>query len=106
MDEAITPNEEYGFDIVSVTDDNGVEHIFEELGRIELDDGRVYVALLPVYDNEEEIIDDDGDALILKVLVENGENYLIAIEDEDEFNEIIPIFEEKLADLFEAEDEE
>ena len=37
-------NEEYGNDIVSVVDEDGVEHVFEELDRIETDKGR-YVAL-------------------------------------------------------------
>ena len=32
-------DQEYNPDIVTVVDENGVEHIFEELDRIELDDG-------------------------------------------------------------------
>ena len=32
--------EEYNPDIVSVVDENGEEHIFEELDRIETDDAR------------------------------------------------------------------
>ena len=40
-------NEEYTPDIVSIVDEDGKEHIFEELDRIETDDGR-YVALLPL----------------------------------------------------------
>ena len=37
---------------------------------------------------------------------EDGENYLSAIEDEDEFNEIGNIFEERLIDLFEFDEED
>ena len=40
--------EEFGPDIVSVTDEEGVEHFFEELDRIETDDGNKYVALIPI----------------------------------------------------------
>ena len=69
-------------DIVSVVDDDGIEHLFEELDRIETDDGNRYVALLPIYDDEVEILDDDGDVLILKVMEEDGETYLIQIEDD------------------------
>ena len=58
--------EEYNPDIVSVVDEDGVEHIFEELDRIETEDGK-FVALLPVYDDAEDIIDDDGEIIILKV---------------------------------------
>lgn len=91
-------------DIVSVVDDDGVEHLFEELDRIETDDGKRYVALLPIYDDEVEILDDDGDVLILKVMEEDGETYLIQIEDEKEFNEIGNIFEDRLIEKYEAED--
>ncbi len=97
-------SEEFNPDIVSVVDENGVEHIFEELDRIETDTAK-YVALLPVYDEAEEILDDDGELIILKVSEEDGETYLEPIEDDNEFNEIGKIFEERLSELF-AFDEE
>ncbi len=99
-------NEEFGPDIVSVTDEDGVEHLFEELDRIETDDGNRYVALIPIYDDEEEILDSDGDVLILKVIEEKGETYLVQIEDEKEFNEIGNIFEDRLIEKYENEAEE
>lgn len=98
-------DENYNPDIVSVVDEDGVEHTFEELDRIETDDAR-YVALLPVYDEAEDILDDDGELIILKVNEEDGETYLEPIEGEDEFNEIGSIFEERLSDLFDIHEEE
>ena len=98
-------DENYNPDIVSVVDEDGVEHTFEELDRIETDDAR-YVALLPVYDEAEDILDDDGELIILKVNEEDDETYLEPIEDEDEFNEIGSIFEERLSDLFDIHEEE
>ena len=97
-------NDEYGPDLVSVVDEDGVEHTFEELDRIETDEGK-FIALLPVYDEAEEILDDDGELIILKVCEEDGETYLEPIEDDNEFNEIGKIFEERLSELF-AFDEE
>ncbi len=92
--------EEYNPDIVSVVDEDGTEHIFEELDRIETDDAR-YVALLPVYDDAQDILEDDGEIIILKVEEEkNGDTYLCPIEDAKEFDEIQKIFEERLSDLF------
>ena len=91
-------------DIVTVVDDDGTEHLFEEIDRIETDDGKKYVALLPIYDDETEILDDDGDVFILKVTEENGEIYLSQIEDEEEFNEIGNIFEDRLIEKYEAEE--
>ena len=87
-----------------VIDENGVEHVFEELDRIETDSAK-YVALLPVYDEAEEILDDDGELIILKVCEEDGETYLEPIEDDNEFNEVGKIFEERLSELFEFDEE-
>ena len=98
-------NEGFGNNIVSVVDEEGVEHSFEELDRIETDDGR-YIALLPIYTEAEEILDSDGELIILSVVEdEDGETYLEPIEDEALFNEIGEIFEERLADYFEFDEE-
>jgi uncharacterized protein YrzB (UPF0473 family) len=99
-------SENYNPDLISVVDEEGVTHTFEELDRIETDDGR-FVALLPVYEEAEDIIDDDGELIILSVNEdEDGEIYLEPIEDEKLFNKIGKIFEERLEDLFEFDDEE
>ena len=68
-------NEEYTPDIVSIVDEDGKEHIFEELDRIETDDGR-YVALLPLPESPDKITEGDDELIILKVEEENGETYL------------------------------
>ena len=97
--------EEFNPDLVSVIDEDGVEHIFEELDRIETDSAK-YVALLPVYDDVEDILDDDGEVIILKVEEDkDGETYLCPIENAKEFDEVQKIFEERLSDLFEDTDE-
>lgn len=93
------PEEEYMPDIVSVVDEEGTEHLFEELDRIETDKGR-YVALIPVYDDAQDILDDDGELIILKVIEENGETVLYPIEDDEEFNEVGQTFEDRLSEKF------
>lgn len=98
-------NEEYNPDLVTVTDDDGNEHIFEELDRIETDTAR-YVALLPYFENPEEMLEDDGEVIVLKVSEEDGETYLVQIDDDNEYEEISAIFEERLAELWEAEEED
>ena len=103
--ERVENESEFNPDLISVIDEDGVAHTFEELDRIETDDGR-YVALLPVYDEAEEILDSDGELIILSVTeYENGETYLEPIEDDKLFNEIGKIFEERLEDMFEFENE-
>ncbi len=103
--EKVTADENYNPDLVSVVDENGDSHTFEELDRIETDDGR-FIALLPVYEEATEIIDDDGELIILSVMEdEDGEIYLEPIEDEKLFDKIGKIFEERLSDLFEIDGE-
>lgn len=97
--------EEYNPDIVSVVDEDGKEHVFEELDRIETENGR-YVALSPLYDDAEEMIEDDGELIILKVTEEDGETYLAPIEDEAEFNEVGQLFENRLSDLYDIDSED
>lgn len=87
--------------IVSVIDEDGEEHIFEELDTIETDDNE-YVALLPVYDDD--VTDEDGELIILKRNYEGDEIYLEPIEDEDEFMKIGRMFEDRLSDMFEFND--
>lgn len=91
--------EEYTPDIVSVIDEDGKEHIFEELDRIETDSGK-YVALLPLPENPDNLTEEDDELIILKVEEDKGEIYLSPIEDDNEFNEIGQIFEERLAEMF------
>ena len=97
---------DYDFDIITVTDDDGKEYQFEEIDRIETDDAK-YVALLPVLESAEEILADDGDVIVLKVTEnEDGETYLSEIEDEDEFNEISEIFQDRLDTYFDFDEDD
>lgn len=100
--------DDYGNDIVTVVDDDGVEHQFEVLDRIETDDNKKYIALTAVYDNPEDMLDDSGELIILRVVEEDDETVLEPIEDDDEFDEIGGIFQERLSEMFEfeAEDED
>lgn len=96
---------EFGADLVTVQDEDGNEHQFELVDAIETDDGR-YVALLPVYDDPAETLNDDGELIILQVMEEDGEEMLVPIEDDEAFDEIADIFEERLSDLYEIEEME
>lgn len=88
--------QEYNPDIITVTGDDGCEHIFEELDRIEADNGKHYVALLPVYDDDEDILEGDDELFVLEVIEEDGETYLQQIEDEEELKDIGDIMYERI----------
>ncbi|MCD7873257.1 MAG: DUF1292 domain-containing protein [Clostridiales bacterium] len=95
-------NNAYEPDILSVTDDNGNEILFELLERYETDDD-VYVAITEYHDEAQEIVDADFEVIILKVINENGEEYLEEIEDEDEYNQISDILMSKIEEQYEVE---
>lgn len=96
---------EYNPDLITVEDENGKKHNFEILDTVELDDSR-YIALLPVYDEATDIIENDGELVILKVIDENGEDVLVTIDDDDEFDRVATVFEENLSELFELDIED
>ncbi|MBR5754159.1 MAG: DUF1292 domain-containing protein [Clostridia bacterium] len=95
-------DQEYNPNLITVQDDDGNEHTFEELDRIETDQGR-YVAMLPTFDSEEEMLESDNELIILRVFEEGDETFLEAIDNDDEFDEVAEIFEARLADLFEID---
>lgn len=97
-------NEEYYEpDILSVTDDDGNEMLFELLERYETDED-VYVAITRYYDTDEEIVDGDYEVIILKVQNDdNGDEYLVEIEDEDEFEQVSDILMAKVEEKYDVE---
>ncbi len=96
--------DDYGPDLVTVEDDDGVTHTFEKLDAIETDTGR-YVALLPFYEDPAEAIQDDGELIILEVQEDGDGNLLLPIEDDELYDEIADIFEERLSEYYEIDSE-
>ena len=92
----------YEPDILSVTDENGNEILFELLERYETDDA-VYVAITEYRDDADEIVEADYEVIILKVLEENGEEYLEEIEDKMEYEQISDILMAKVEEKYEVE---
>lgn len=94
--------EYYEPDIISVSDDEGNEILFELLERYETDED-VYVAITRYYDTDEEIVEGDYEVIILKVANDGDEEYLVEIEDEMEFEQISDILMTKVEEKFDVE---
>ena len=92
-------SEEFGNDIITITDEDGVEYVLEVLATME-SDGDLYYALVPVTESDE---DADLEVSILKAVKEDGEEILCAIEDEEELERIYGIM---MDEIFQEEDEE
>ncbi len=77
-------------EIFTLTDEDGEEKQFELIGSAELD-GETYLALVPLEDNE------NNEYVILKSDVDDeGDDILVTIDDDDEFNRVAEIFDEEL----------
>ena len=78
--------------IFTLTVEEGNESQFELIGNLDIN-GNTYVALVPV-ENENS---DEEEYVILKVEEdENGEEFLVTIDDDDEFDEVADAFEDQL----------
>lgn len=84
-------SEEYGSDYITITDEEGNEFELEHLDTIEIS-GELYMAFLPADVPSEEV----PEMIILKVVEEDGEELLEAIEDEAELERIYAKFIETL----------
>lgn len=98
---------EFTADLITLTDEDGVEHEFELIDTLEHGDD-TYVALIATPEDPNEYLNTDGDLVIMKIVAEDDEEILELIEDDDEFEEISDIFMNRLSDLydFDVEDEE
>lgn len=96
---------DYNPDIVTLSDDDGKEYTFEVIDAIESDEGR-YLAMLPVFDDPQKMLEDSGELVIVKVGEENGEEYFFEIEEDDEYEFVADTFIERLQDFFEIAEQE
>lgn len=96
--------EDLSADLLTIEDEDGNLHEFEIVDQIDLDDDH-YVALVAAMEDEDEVEDDEqGELVILRSEMVDDEEFLSAIEDEDEFDKISALFMERLAEEFKFED--
>ena len=88
-------------EIYTLTDEEGKEQDFQLLGTCEIE-GVEYLALVPVDDGGE-----PAEYVILKVEKdENGEEMLVTIDDDEEFDRVADLFEDNLFDEVDYDGEE
>lgn len=76
-------------EIYTLTDEDGNENEFELLGTYEKD-GRVYLALTPTGEDNEEYV------ILRQETDENGETMLETVDDDEEFDAVADYFEDAL----------
>ncbi len=85
-----------GDEIFTLTDEEGNESEFELIASQEID-GVTYVALVP-YDPEKADAEEQEYVVLKLEADKNGEDLLVTIDDDDEFEKVAEIFEDMLFD--------
>lgn len=91
-------DQQYGDDLITITDEEGKEYELEILARFEYQDA-TYLALTPADAEDPE----EMEVSLLKAVEEDGEEFLVAIEDEQELEDVYNALTEL---LYEDETEE
>lgn len=104
-DTQLPEDEEMDTDVITLVDEEGVEHEFEIADVLE-HENETYMALIPLPENAEEVLDDLGELVILQVITEGEEEFLEAIEEEETFQKISKLFMERLGEEYDFTDEE
>ena len=85
--------------LITLTDDNGVETVFEYLDCIEYQ-GKEYLVMIPAEEDANEIV-----ILEIQPVDEENENYL-AVEDEPTLNAVYNIFKARYENVLTFADDE
>ena len=93
-------SEEYGPNFITLTDEDGNDIELEYVDALEWN-GVTYMAFFPTIEEDSEADEEEYGLIILKSVMEDGEETLVTIEDEDELNTVYEKFMEQI-----LEDEE
>lgn len=91
-------SEELGNNFVVLTDEDGNDVEFEHIDTVELN-GETYLAFIPA----ELSAEDEAEVVILKVVLENGEEILSSVDDDAEADRVYEIVMSHVEELYDAE---
>lgn len=92
-------SEAYNNDYVILTDEEGNEVEFQHIDTVEIE-GITYMAFIPA----ELAVDEEAEVVILKVIVENGEEILATVDDEATADQVFEVVMERVEDMYEEEE--
>ena len=91
-------SEDFGPNFITLTDEDGNEIELEYVDAIEVD-GQTYMAFFPTVEDEaDEAKAEDLGLVILKSIVENGEELLSTLDSDEELDKVYDLFMEQLMD--------
>ncbi len=90
---------DYSPDLITLVDEDNVEHNFEILDTIDYE-GKEYYALYPVFDNAEEMVADSGEYYIMEAVNSEDGWELSEVDNDDLIDKLSVIFEDRFAEKF------
>ena len=89
-------SEDFGPNFITLTDEDGNDIELEYVDAIEVD-GQTYMAFFPTVDDEaDEAAAEDFGLVILKSVMENGEELLSTLDSDEEPDKVYDLFMEQL----------
>ena len=89
-------SEDFGPNFITLTDEDGNNIELEYVDAIEVD-GQTYMAFFPTVDDEaDEAAAEDFGLVILKSVMENGEELLSTLDSDEELDKVYDLFMEQL----------
>jgi UPF0473 protein athe_1150 len=96
--------QDYTPELYTLSDEEGKEQTFELIDTY-VDGDERYYAMVPYFENPDDLIQSDGELVILKSDYVDGEEMLVTIDDDDEYERIGAIFLKRIEEMY-AEMEE
>lgn len=93
---------DYSPDLITLVDEDGIEHNFEILDTVEYEE-KEYYALYPVFDDPEEMVSDSGEYYIMEATDSDDGWELSEVDDDDLIDKLSLIFEERFEEKFSEE---
>ena len=88
--------DEFGPNFITLTDEDGNDIELEYVDALALD-GQTYMALFPtVEDDADEAAAEEFGLVILKTVMENGEELLSTLDSDEELNRVYDLFMEQI----------
>lgn len=88
-------SEEFGPDFLTVTDEDGNELVLEYVDTL-VHNGQTYTAFFPAVEEGADEEEADYGLVILKTIMEDGEELLSTLDSDEELAEIYDLFSEQL----------
>ena len=94
--------DDYEPDLIMLEDEDGVEHECEVIDSTEFN-GENYLAVVPYVADPEKMLEEDAQVVIMRIVEQDGEEFLDIVDDDEELMAISEVFAGRLEELYDIE---